>query len=502
MLTAEITLLLLVGFSLRFLRLGYSDFQGDEINAICHASEYESLLSFARFLLDQRKGPVQYLITCAYSLLDPAFSSELALRLPFAVASGLGLAAFYLLVWRWFGKRTAALAGFLLATNGLFVAFGRIVQYQSVVLLTTTASLLLLTLAIDRPRWRLAGLYASATLAAVGLLTHFDAVFALPPLAVLAVLWQRAYRQAQGRGWPHLAAATVWAGLLVLPFYLAYARRLGPFQLAYWGDRVTAAPTDTLGLLRFYNPGPIVWVYLIAAALAVFQLQRTRGWVLTLAWLLPPLVFMEFVFHDSRTHVYTYLLPLMIVAGHGLAGALAWARSYAGDVPGRIAQVVVGMVVLGLAWASFAVLIDPQPEYPWSPKRVLWWQADGGYLQGTFGFPYNRQWRAIGQWFETAAGEAPIVVTNEKLVITTFYLPPDSTIHYRSRVQPESLAPGDQVYVLVVERPQSWVDGLWGWPLAHWSEEFTAVEQFSRTDGGLQASVYRLTADQIAEYFP
>ncbi len=61
----ELGLLLATAITLRFINLGYSDFQGDEISAICHPSHFSSLIKFLGYLLGQQKGPVQYLITCA-----------------------------------------------------------------------------------------------------------------------------------------------------------------------------------------------------------------------------------------------------------------------------------------------------------------------------------------------------------------------------------------------------------------------------------------------------
>ncbi|MCH7567529.1 MAG: hypothetical protein IH787_07740, partial [Nitrospirae bacterium] len=77
-------LLLAATLLLRLSELGYSDFQGDEIKAFCRPAEGQNI---GGFLLEQRKGPIQFLVTCLYGVVDPAYSSELAVRLPFATAS-------------------------------------------------------------------------------------------------------------------------------------------------------------------------------------------------------------------------------------------------------------------------------------------------------------------------------------------------------------------------------------------------------------------------------
>src|SRR5690242_7118808 len=83
----ELGVLIGISLLLRLMNLGYSNLQGDEIRALCRFSDYATPGQFFIYLLGQRKGPVQFLITCAFSLFDPTFSSELALRLPFAIAN-------------------------------------------------------------------------------------------------------------------------------------------------------------------------------------------------------------------------------------------------------------------------------------------------------------------------------------------------------------------------------------------------------------------------------
>ena len=135
LIAVQIALLAGVSLLLRLTELGYSNFQGDELNALCKYSDYKSILQFLAYLLGQQKGPVQYVLTCAYSLVDPNFSSELAIRLPFALANLAALTCFFLLVRRLFSSQVALYASFLFAVNGIFIAFARIVQYQSFVIL-------------------------------------------------------------------------------------------------------------------------------------------------------------------------------------------------------------------------------------------------------------------------------------------------------------------------------------------------------------------------------
>ncbi len=492
----QLGLLGATALGLRLIGLGYSDFQGDEISALCVPSGFKSLAHFLVFLLGQRKGPVQYLVTCATDLIDPAFSSQLLARLPFAAASLLAVVCFFVLAWRLFDFTTGVYAALLLATHGLFVAFGRIVQYQSLVVLGVTASLMAMTLALKAPRWRVAGLYLAFTAAAAGILAHFDAVFVLPPLGVLTYSWWKMARRQPdfNRLRFHLVAALGLFLLLILGFYVEYVIRLRPSLLNYWGSRFAGPTTNTLRMLEFYLPSPVVWLTLALGCYGLFQIRRNLAGQALLAWLLPPLAFMELIFKDSRTHAYTYVLPALLVAGLGVKGVIEWAERRAGP-RGRLAANVGGLVVVLLAaYGSFAVLIDHHPEYPWQPKRVLGVEMSGGNLTGTFGFPYARGWRQIGAWFDSL-GEQPVtVVTNEKPEIAGFYLPPIDPIRYSSLDAPEAPPQEVAVYVLQVEGPQSWFDRLWGWPLKRWITEIAPIKVFVDDQGQPTAWVWLLNS--------
>ncbi len=287
LLSLELAALLAGALILRFTDLGYSNLQGDEIKALCSPRSFKSIVGFLAFLLAQRKGPVEFIVTCAVGLIDPAFSSELFLRLPFAVANLLSLACLFVVAWRLFSRPAAIYSTFLIAANGVFVAFGRFVQYQSFVMLGVSASLMALILAVERDRWRIPGLYLGFAAAACGLLAHFDAAFVLPPMAVLtAHWWLRARRRPDARRltW-HLVGAGALFLILVFSFYVEYARHLGAFQFDYWQKRFTGAATDTLRIALYYDPAPVVWFSLAVAGLGCLRFRWNLGWQTLLAWL-------------------------------------------------------------------------------------------------------------------------------------------------------------------------------------------------------------------------
>jgi 4-amino-4-deoxy-L-arabinose transferase-like glycosyltransferase len=439
-------------------------------------------------------------------MLDPTFSSELILRLPFAIANLLALACFFLLVYRLFTLQAAIYSTFLLTVNGIFIAFARIVQYQSFVILGGVLGILSLVLALNDKKWRVTGLYVSAVAAAMSLLAHFDAAFFIPPMAVLVLHWWRKFYNQPGFSQlrVHLIAAGTLFAFLVLAFYAPYVLRLGPARLDYWGNRFTGDSTNILKLFQFYNPGPVVWFCLGFIALGLTRLRQSISWQVTLAWLLPPLAFMAVIFNDSRTHAYTYMLPLLMIAGVGIDTGIDWLHRAFQARSDRFAQAVVLAVFLIFSYISYSIFIDHDPEYPWYPKRVLGMQLDGGFVAGTFGFPYAREWREIGAWFQKLPDKENVtLVTNEKRQIAAFYLP--SRVHNKQKYSlpefPGEVDAPKGIYVLIIHGPQNWVKHLWGLPLEEWHEKFVSLQDFANEEGRVVSSIYFLRPEQIETEF-
>ncbi|MGZ9236016.1 MAG: hypothetical protein ACXW4E_10875, partial [Anaerolineales bacterium] len=409
-------------------------------------------------------------------------------------------------VYRLFTLQVAIYSSFLLAANGIFIAFARIVQYQSFVILGGLAGILGLVLALYYEKWRVPGLYVSALAAAMSLLAHFDAAFFMPPMAMLVVHWWIKFHNAPGfvRLRMHLIAAAALFTLLVLAFYGPYALRLGAFQLNYWENRATGDSTNIFRLFQFYNPGPVLWVCLGLIIVGLTRIRNSIAWHVILAWLLPPLIFMVMVFKDSRTHAYTYMLPLLIVAGIGIDAIIGWLQLRLRGNSIHIAHAAVLVILLLFAYVSYEIFIDHDPEYPWYPKRVLGMEFDGGFVAGTFGFPYSREWRDIASWFQNLPNnEDVILVTNEKRQFVTFYMPSNVRNRYKYSLPefPADFRAPDGVYILIIQGPQSWLKHLWGLPLDAWHQKFVPQHDFVNEEGRVVASIYFLTQEQIETEF-
>jgi hypothetical protein len=174
----------------------------------------------------------------------------------------------------------------------------------------------------------------------------------------------------------------------------------------------------------------------------------------------------------------------------------------------QIAQVIVLAVVLIFSYISYEIYVDHNPEYPWSSKRVLGMEMAGYFSSldtfAAFGFPYSREWRDIGRWFEDLRTDNDVVlVTNEKSEIADFYLPSKvkDRIKYSSRTFPGDVRAPHGLYILIVQKPQSSRYRLWGVDLDKWHEKFVSLHDFTNEEGEIVASVYFLTSQQIESEF-
>ena len=366
------SLVILLAASLRLTDLDYSEFQGDEGTVMMRAAR--AIQGDDAQLFYHQKGPVEVLLPMATWVLSGTIN-EWQARLPFAFTSILGIAAFYLLGRRWFNERSSFIAALLLAINGYFVGFGRIVQYQGFVLAAATLALLALW------RWSQEGerrwLLAGAALLAFGLLAHYDAGLVLPAAAYIVGqrLWASRSRRHPRIPIPDLFGAGALAmGILAL-FYFPFMRhpnfaktlsylsgaRIGT-QGPLYNNLLSSLPLATfynssyylVGLaclivlasfLSFQGMGLLIPFLCHALALLLSILAGTTGWEFALwvgpvlivllfaivlsrrtmaqpraawLWFSAPFIFYYFLVWDPRTHVLNAFPGAILLAAFAL----------------------------------------------------------------------------------------------------------------------------------------------------------------------------------------
>ncbi|MBV7329540.1 glycosyltransferase family 39 protein [Chloroflexi bacterium TSY] len=221
--------LLVIGSFLRFTNLGYHEFHNDEARAALRAAAV--LQGYEDVLLIHKKGPTEILVPAAIYALTGQLN-EASARLPFAIANLAGLAALFLLGTRLFGPLAGATATFLLTFDGYFIGFARIVQYQSIVFLTSIVAVLLLCRLVRHPIRIVPTFGLVGLIWATGLLSHYEAIVVIIPL--LYLLFLLLYYHSQQRSTIVLASAfaLLLGTFLLALFYLPYSQH-PQFQATY-----------------------------------------------------------------------------------------------------------------------------------------------------------------------------------------------------------------------------------------------------------------------------
>lgn len=417
---------LCVGAFLRLWELGYSNFQGDEVKALFPAEGVDDLHAF---LFDQRKGPLQFLVTYAIHLVDPQYSSELAARLPFALAATASIWFFYRFVDMHFGWGVSIVATFFYATNGIIVGLSRIVQYQSLVLLFVCMALYYFSLATTDDRWRSRGLLLGSVCWALGALAHYDALLILPFVFYLAVEYYRKYRTLR----PAVLPAALFA-VAVAAFYIPFALSISDGTKDYWSDRLTGGHdkiSSSTYLFGVYNPLLALPLYTLVvglgAAYLLYALARRQAQLrdaFLVLWISGVVIFFEVVVNLPGTHIFNYLLPLMILMGLGVRFVLDIARFRALRVALSIALAGAGAFLVA---QSYALFVDHEESYPWAPEHLFGHTVPpvkiDRYHTSLFGFPYDGGWRNIQTHLDDQAGDGkPSFLTNDKDSIAEFYM--------------------------------------------------------------------------------
>jgi hypothetical protein len=205
---------ILMAALLRIVNTDYKELQGDEGVIMVRAAAV--LTGDEQQLFLHQKGPVEILLPLITWGLTGAIN-EFWARLPFTWAGLLGVGLIYILGHLWNGRKTGLVAALLFAICGFGIAFSRIIQYQTLVMLWGGLSLL------SAFRFRASGnrldLVLTAVFLAGGLLAHYDAILVAP--AVLWLLYNR-LRQEQKIEWRKWLAAGLAGICLLALFYLPF----------------------------------------------------------------------------------------------------------------------------------------------------------------------------------------------------------------------------------------------------------------------------------------
>lgn len=416
-LAAALVLLVLV---LRWPNLGYKEFQGDE--GIIMARAAAMLAGDDAELFNHQKGPIEILLPLALWGSGEAVT-EFWVRLPFWWGSLLLVGALVWLGRHWFSPTVGLMAGLLFALNGFAVAFSRIVQYQTFVMLWGVLAIIFA--GVYRANGRKQALWLTAVFLAGGLLAHYDAVLVVP--VIVWLVWPRFWPLSK-LDWPGWAGGLLMGvGLLAL-FYLPFLLnpnfgRTGNYLLGarLGGSLLSWSGPELWQMATFYNS-----IYYIAGLLILLLVAlwlgngRSHSWIAAWIYFLVPLFFYLFIVADPRTHLYTFFPGAALLAAVGLAKLVERAWDYGTAVQWG-ARLLLAAFVLISAIYPYLLFVDTRIERQrnWVETRPTGYPTTFAEppLFGLFGFPYQAGWRA--------AAELPLawpIASNEEEEITDVYL--------------------------------------------------------------------------------
>jgi len=482
-------ILFVVAGVLRLYNLGYSDYQGDEIKAFyVSQSETEDTAALAavlpnpkedasvQFFLEQRKGPMQFLVTALLRGVSNDYQDRALVRLPFALA-GLGsVIVFYYLTKLLFNDKVAFYSSIFFATNGFLIAFSRIVQYQTLVIFFGLLAIYLTKKYVDlrQPHF----LVAASISLAVSILSHYDGAFFIPIiLGLLYRLFRPAWvPQHSRRGFrisppaPRIAVEPspsfrtfIISMLLFLiltgAFYVPFVLNIAQSTTDYWAGRISGDVSGKISSSRYlfsvYQPIYVLHVYTILGIVGfalvvmsiiynifpqpvtgllwrVFKIKTLDGsyapfntstLLSVLVWFLIPFVLLEVVVYIPGTHIYTYLIPAFLFVGFAVFYADLMVRKICSPVS-FVIPAGVWLLFSFLTLQSYYVFVDHTFEYPWENKKFLIWtfpKPTPIFHLSMFGFPYYRHWDEIGDYIESN-WQTDFYTTNERVSISRYHI--------------------------------------------------------------------------------
>ena len=471
--------LLLVGAGLRLTHLGYTEFQGDEARAMLRSAAV--IQGFDEALMLHKKGPLEILLpTAGYAVSER--TTEAAARLPFAAANLAGLLALFVLGWAMFGPVAGWSAAMLLAVEGYLIGFARIVQYQSVVVLMTVLTVLILYRLYRAGRLEAGYLTLAALFTTAGLLAHYETAAVAIPGAFL--LW---HTLRKGADWRPLIGPTLLGAALLASFYLPFVlhpnfgntyayladdRIGGQLPYNHLNDfflRTTLYNSSyhfilltallVLALLMLYGRnlgGPWRWVVagLVVAGLALVIAQPSlfvvgeRDWTLLLfALALAPTPFLPrqstaertlwlwfgalflialFLIAKPRTHVYVFFMPWALLAGMVIGRGWRWLARATRPRTAMAAGITVATLVTLLLAAYPAQLFAAAPREvyrTWAENKPAgYWTPYAEPINSSlFGLPTRNGWKALGAGYADGSLRGPYETNDFDEWVTYWY---------------------------------------------------------------------------------
>jgi hypothetical protein len=403
---------------LRITDLSYSDYIGDEQKSFIRLKEDENLYDF---FMKQRKGPMQFLFSYAAFFVNGTYRDEAAIRLPYALVSVLSVVLFYIMVKKLTQSRVAGFfAALLLGSNGFFVGFGRIAQYQNLNLVFSFLSIIYAHDLIAKNKHYIRSSLLAVLFFTLSLFSHWDAVFIVPVLAAYFI--QFLFRKDIEKKTKIVVYrnSILLGAILILPFMIPYSMHLldSEANQTYLSRRVASGFSDInyyKFLIELYNP--YVTFTFVGTLAALGALRFKKSWIYVL-WFMFTFIIFWYFFRKPGTHIYNFVIPAIILASLTIDLLVKLLPKFLKIVP---IIPLLGFIAF-FYFQSYVFFVDHSLEYPWERKKLYVYPKN--YLpknnfidefafyflsQETpmyydkpklplFGFPHGRYWNEINDF--------------------------------------------------------------------------------------------------------
>jgi hypothetical protein len=409
----EIILLIILFVLTAFIRfdgLGFSTFVGDETKTIFLRKDQ----SIFDFLMDQRKGPVQFLIVWFMEKLTNSYD-EFLLRLPFAILGVLVVFAFYYFL-RYvleIGFLTSYLGAVFMSLNGIYIAFSRTAQYQMAYVFF---AILFLIFSFNFVREKqhikkkfIFGILSVITLA-LSFLSHYDAIFFLIPALYL-------FRSSWKKLLPIIFMATIISGsFYMLNIYFGYFEKN---TIGYLEKRISGEGYEnqnSLATIDLYNPLYIYPVTLFLLSIVGLKFISKDLKFLVIIWFLFSFIFLQIIMKTPGTHIHNYFVPLFILAAIGSVN-LVYKFKF-------MFFILTSLFIYVYFIQLFVFVPRFNNGYPYKESYFFDTKVNKinlNYNLPQYGFVYDRSWREISDIMKKEK-RVPNFYTNDNKVVSEYYL--------------------------------------------------------------------------------
>jgi len=473
-------------FVIRFAQLGYSSFYGDETKVLY----INKTITASQFLLDQRKGPVQYIVAWIVESITNGYS-ELFLRIPFSVAGFLSVLVFYLLVHciflslqskdnlkltlqssqpsqntlipntalkinllkitKEFLKKVTSnnkinqislVATLLFSFSAFNVAFSRVVQYQTFL---TLFGFLGLYFFINK-KYLISGLFYG-----LAFLTHYDAVFFTTPLLffVLKEFFENSFKLSLTKFLNFFLKLVLPAIIIMSTFYVPYFIN-GYFEnnsLNYLSRRVLGGSESQKNYsaftIYFYNNNYVLIGFLLLPILlfiknfskelgfeSIYIKKMSKNYSfytlgsyddllkMLFFWFIFTFLILQFFTTNPGTHIHNYLIPLYILSSVVVVAMFYFIKSKFLKTSYVLS---ILLMLINLIYINSKVFIPYfSGGYPFNVPEYQ--NVYDRYQLFVYGFPYNRNWNEIREYFLNIDGRVSGIFSNDNDVVATYYL--------------------------------------------------------------------------------